>query len=59
MSKCQIALGSPGMLTWERACLGLPSIQIGTADYQNPVMKKLEIYEICKEYDLNLSIELI
>ena len=48
MSKCQIAIGSPGMLTWERACLGLPSIQIGTSDNQEPVMQKLEIYKICK-----------
>tara|TARA_Y100000994_G_scaffold113984_1_gene93833 strand:- start:100 stop:678 length:579 start_codon:yes stop_codon:yes gene_type:complete len=45
MAKCQIAIGSPGMITWERACLGLPSIQIGSSIEQVEIMNKLQPYE--------------
>ena len=46
-SYCQVAIGTPGMTTWERACLGLPSIQIGITDYHDEIMNKLENYGIC------------
>ena len=48
IAKCDIAIGTPGMITWERACLGIPSIQIGTTDYHQNIMKKLDHYGICK-----------
>ena len=48
LSKCQIAIGTPGMITWERACLGIPSIQFGTKDFQNDILVKLSEYGLCK-----------
>ncbi|MBK16592.1 MAG: UDP-2,4-diacetamido-2,4,6-trideoxy-beta-L-altropyranose hydrolase [Prochlorococcus sp. SP3034] len=48
MAKCQIAIGTPGMTTWERACLGIPSIQLGTKDFQDNVLRKLSSNGICK-----------
>ena len=47
MAKCQIAIGTPGMTTWERACLGIPSIQIGITDYHEEIMKRLSSFGIC------------
>lgn len=48
ISKCDLAIGTPGMSTWERACLGIPSIQIGTTEYHEDIMSKLDYYGICK-----------
>ena len=48
MIKCQIAIGTPGMITWERACLGLPSIQIGIKDFQDDILSELDSLGICK-----------
>ena len=47
LAKCQIAIGTPGMTTWERACLGIPSIQIGITDYHEEIMKRLSSFGIC------------
>ncbi|MDC3175772.1 UDP-2,4-diacetamido-2,4,6-trideoxy-beta-L-altropyranose hydrolase [Prochlorococcus sp. AH-716-D13] len=47
MSYCQVAIGTPGMTTWERACLGLPSMQMGITDYHDEIMNKLSDYGIC------------
>tara|TARA_Y100001968_G_scaffold319582_1_gene351323 strand:+ start:2057 stop:3097 length:1041 start_codon:yes stop_codon:yes gene_type:complete len=57
MSKCQIAIGSPGMLTWERAFLGLPSLQLGTSKNQVEIMEKLDYYGICKWLGLAETIQ--
>ena len=48
MLKCQIAIGTPGMITWERACLGIPSIQIGIKDFQDDILSELDSLGICK-----------
>lgn len=48
MAKCQIAIGTPGMTTWERACLGIPSIQLGTKDFQDDILNSLSSHGICK-----------
>lgn len=48
MSKCQIAVGTPGMITWERACLGIPSIQLGIKDFQDNILSDLDSLGICK-----------
>ncbi len=48
MAKCQIAIGTPGMITWERACLGIPSIQLGIKDFQDSILNELDALGICK-----------
>lgn len=53
MSECQLAIGTPGISTWERACVGLPSIQFGTCvnkaamDSQDLIMRKLHQANVC------------
>ena len=42
MSKADIAIGACGVTTWERFCLGLPSIVITTANNQNLIAKELQ-----------------
>ena len=41
MIKADLAIGAGGSTTWERCCLGLPSIIIGTADNQSTACKAL------------------
>jgi len=41
MSKADIALGAGGTTTWERCCLGLPSIVISVADNQTALSETL------------------
>ena len=35
------------MMTWERACLGIPSIQFGIKDFQDDILQKLSKYGLC------------
>ena len=56
MAKCQIAIGTPGMITWERACLGMPSIQMGIKDFQDGILKDLDSLGICKWIGLEKEI---
>jgi spore coat polysaccharide biosynthesis predicted glycosyltransferase SpsG len=41
MSNADIAIGAAGATTWERCCLGLPTIQIVIAKNQNMIAKLL------------------
>ena len=41
MSTQHIAIGAPGSTTWERACVGRPSILIPIADNQNDIVKNV------------------
>lgn len=41
MSEHHIAVGAPGSTSWERACLGLPSILIPIADNQKDIAKNV------------------
>ena len=41
MLKADIAIGACGATSWERCCLGLPSIVITIADNQKPIAKEL------------------
>jgi UDP-2,4-diacetamido-2,4,6-trideoxy-beta-L-altropyranose hydrolase len=41
MLEHDIAIGAPGSTSWERACLGLPSIIISLADNQREICKQL------------------
>lgn len=41
MSNCNLAIGAGGTTTWERCCLGIPSIVITTADNQKMIATRL------------------
>jgi len=41
MANSDIAIGASGSTTWERCCLGLPTIQIVVAENQNNISKML------------------
>jgi|TARA_B110000259_G_C14031567_1_gene406932 UDP-2,4-diacetamido-2,4,6-trideoxy-beta-L-altropyranose hydrolase len=41
MSKADLAIGAAGSTTWERCCLGLPTIQLVIAENQNFVAQSL------------------
>lgn len=47
-AQCDIAIGSPGTATWERACVGLPSGLIATANNQIPILHDLERQGFCR-----------
>lgn len=42
MCEHDVAIGAPGSTSWERACVGLPSIVIALADNQQTICKNLE-----------------
>lgn len=41
MAQADLAVGAGGVMTWERACLGLPTLAVVVADNQRPVMEAL------------------
>jgi UDP-2,4-diacetamido-2,4,6-trideoxy-beta-L-altropyranose hydrolase len=45
---CDVAIGSPGTATWERACVGLPSGLVATARNQVPILRGLEHQGLCR-----------
>ena len=52
MANSDIAIGASGSSTWERCCLGLPSIQIVIADNQvflSEVLAKNNIIKLIKD----------
>ncbi|BBP43087.1 UDP-2,4-diacetamido-2,4,6-trideoxy-beta-L-altropyranose hydrolase [Thiosulfativibrio zosterae] len=51
MSKADLAIGAAGGTTWERACLGLPSIQLVIAFNQRDVAEQLEQAGVVKTAD--------
>jgi UDP-2,4-diacetamido-2,4,6-trideoxy-beta-L-altropyranose hydrolase len=42
MAKADLAIGAGGATTWERCCMGLPSMVISVADNQRPACQALE-----------------
>jgi UDP-2,4-diacetamido-2,4,6-trideoxy-beta-L-altropyranose hydrolase len=42
MSQCDFAICAGGTSSWERCCLGLPTIQVATAENQNTLTQNLE-----------------
>lgn len=48
-----VAVGAPGSTSWERACLGLPSIIIPLADNQFEISGQLQKEEVAIKLDLN------
>ncbi|TMO76932.1 UDP-2,4-diacetamido-2,4,6-trideoxy-beta-L-altropyranose hydrolase [Pseudoalteromonas sp. S3776] len=53
MCKHDIAIGAPGSTSWERACVGLPSIVIGLADNQQTICKNLDAVGAAISVELN------
>jgi UDP-2,4-diacetamido-2,4,6-trideoxy-beta-L-altropyranose hydrolase len=47
MSGCDVAIGAPGMATWERACLGIPGAYIAVAGNQIPILQNLVARGFC------------
>lgn len=41
MASCDFAIGAAGSTTWERCCLGLPTIQMVIAENQRPIAQAL------------------
>lgn len=46
MANADLAIGASGSTTWERCCLGLPSIQLVTADNQAKIANHLKAEKI-------------
>lgn len=42
MASCDLAVGSPGVATWERACLGVPAALMATDDTQVSILEGLD-----------------
>jgi|APSaa5957512535_1039671.scaffolds.fasta_scaffold00497_19 UDP-2,4-diacetamido-2,4,6-trideoxy-beta-L-altropyranose hydrolase len=42
MLKADLAIGASGTTTWERCCLGLPSLVFGVSDNQKGILSKLD-----------------
>ena len=41
MARADLAIGAAGVTTWERLCLGLPSLVITVAEHQRPIAERL------------------
>jgi spore coat polysaccharide biosynthesis predicted glycosyltransferase SpsG len=55
MANSDIAIGASGVTTWERCCLGLPSIQLVMAYNQQLIannLDKINVIKLAKIYDL-------
>jgi UDP-2,4-diacetamido-2,4,6-trideoxy-beta-L-altropyranose hydrolase len=60
MSKYSIMIGAPGSTSWERACLGIPSIIVPIADNQNTIAQELAAAKAVKVVKLNnITTELV
>ncbi len=53
ISEADLAIGAAGATTWERCCLGLPTILIKTAENQNDVIERVAGTGAAISYDLN------
>lgn len=57
MSAADIAIGAAGTTTWERCCLGLPSLVLGTAENQRYVLSQLQATDAVVVGDLEQLME--
>ncbi len=53
MSQHCIAIGAPGSSSWERACLGLPSIIVPLAKNQSDIARNLEVAKATIKIELS------
>jgi len=51
MANSDVAIGAAGATTWERCCLGLPTIQIVIADNQIDIAKNLDSINVIQLHD--------
>jgi len=56
MANSDIAIGAAGSTTWERCCLGLPTIQIVVADNQIDIAKNLDSINVIQLHDSKLQL---
>lgn len=56
MSACDMAIGAPGMATWERACLGLPAAYVATSHNQVPILDRLKAAGFCEFVGLDSEV---
>lgn len=54
MLEHDIAIGAPGSTSWERACLGLPSIVVPLADNQKDICHQLVVENLSRKVELSL-----
>lgn len=47
MSACDVAIGAPGMATWERACLGVSAAYIAVSENQIAILEQLAMRGLC------------
>lgn len=60
MTKYSIMVGAPGSTSWERACLGIPSIIVPIADNQQTIAQQLESANAVKVVELeNIKSDLV
>lgn len=48
MQGCGIAIGTPGMSTWERACMGLPTAHLTNSSSQTEILASLKAAGFCE-----------
>ncbi|UPR52330.1 UDP-2,4-diacetamido-2,4,6-trideoxy-beta-L-altropyranose hydrolase [Vibrio cyclitrophicus] len=53
MLEHDIAIGAPGSTSWERACLGLPSIVVPLADNQKDICHQLVVENLSRKVEVN------
>jgi len=53
MLQHQVAIGAPGTTSWERACLGIPSIIIPLADNQQTISRNLVTVDAAYKVELD------
>ncbi len=53
MLENSVAIGAPGSTSWERACLGIPSVIVPLADNQKTISQNLERVKAVIKVDLN------
>ncbi|MBE0381945.1 hypothetical protein PCARR_a0190 [Pseudoalteromonas carrageenovora IAM 12662] len=60
MAKYSVMVGAPGSTSWERACLGIPSIIVPIADNQQTIALQLESANAVKVVELeNIKSDLV
>jgi spore coat polysaccharide biosynthesis predicted glycosyltransferase SpsG len=55
MAQADAAIGAGGASTWERACLGLPTLAIVVADNQRPMIERLGADGVLLSVDLDAA----
>jgi UDP-2,4-diacetamido-2,4,6-trideoxy-beta-L-altropyranose hydrolase len=57
MAKADLAIGAGGSASWERCCLGLPSLLVAVAENQVEIAKELESISACIYLGLSSAVD--